>query len=259
MIALWRRELRVLLLSPAGLGVLAIWMFLVGAVFLMELAGFEQAEQRALAIDDPALLSLLDVNDLLLASVNNHLTVVLLFLAPMLAMRSWSDGAVRDWLLQRAPSTSSFVVARACGATSMVGAMLLLTLPLPVFLAVVGRPAVGDAGVVVDVGQAIVSTGLVAAAGATFVALSAAVIVAVDNALAGAVLAFVVLMVLWVAPGGAGLTGPVVGEILNLVSPATHIEAGLRGLLRLSDVLYFAVVHLVATAVTIAMLRGRRR
>jgi hypothetical protein len=43
------------------------------------------------------------------------------------------------------------------------------------------------------------------------------------------------------------------------VSPATHIEAGLRGLLRLSDVLYFAVVHLVATAVTIAMLRGLRR
>jgi hypothetical protein len=259
MIALWRRELRVLLLSPAGIGVLAIWAFLVGAVFLMELAGFEQAEQRALAIDDPALLSLLDVNDLLLASVNNHLTVVLLFLAPMLAMRAWSDGAARDWLLQRAPSTSSFVVARAAGAASMVTAMVLLTLPLPVFLSIVGRPAVGDVGTVVDVGQAVVAMLLVAAAGSTFVAVSAALIVVVDNALAGAVLAFVVLMVLWVAPGGAALTGPVVGEVLTVVSPSTHIEAGLRGLVRLADVLFFVVVHVVATAVTITVLRGRRR
>ena len=108
-------------------------------------------------------------------------------------------------------------------------------------------------------GQAVVSMLLVAAAGSTFVALSAALIVVIDNALAGAVLAFVVLMVLWVAPGGAALTGPVVGEVLTVVSPSTHIEAGLRGLVRLADVLFFVVVHVVATAVTITVLRGRRR
>ena len=259
MIALLRRDFRLLVLSPGGIGLLALWAFLVGAVFLMELGGFEQAEQRALALGDPAILALLDVNDLLLASVHNNLTIVLLFLAPLLAMRANADGAARDWLLQRASSTTSFVVARSLAMAGMVGVLLLLTTPLPVLLSIIGRPAVGDVGVVVDVGQAIVATALVALAGTTFVLLSSAIVVVVDNALAGALVAFLVLVILWVAPGGSALVGPALGELLSFVSPSSHLESGLRGLLKPADVLWFVVVDAAAVMATVTVLEGRRR
>ena len=98
------RELRLLLWSPSGGLLLAVWSFLTGALFLLELVAFEQAEQRALQLADPGLLALLDFNDLLLAAVNNHLVVVLLFIGPLIGARLFADGAARDWLLHAAPS-----------------------------------------------------------------------------------------------------------------------------------------------------------
>ncbi len=259
MTALLRRDLRLLLVSPAGIGLVALWAFLVGAVFLMELAGFEQAEQRALAIGDPAILALLDVNDLLLASVHNNLTVVLLFLSPLLAMRVWSDGPARDWLLQRASSTTTFVLVRTLASAVVIVALLLATVPLPVFLALIGRPAVGDVGVVVDPGQAIVATAITACAGIAFVTVSSAVVVVIDNVLAGALVAFLVLVIAWVAPGGTALVGPTIGDVLVFISPASHIEAGLRGLLRVADFAWFAVVVAAAMVAMVTVLEGRRR
>ncbi len=258
MIALLRRDLRLLLLSPGGIGLLALWAFLVGAVFLMELGGFEQAEQRALALGDPTILAMLDVNDLLLAAVHNNLTVVLLFLSPLLAMRTWADGAARDWLLQRT-STITFVLARSLASSITIAALLALTVPLPVFLSLVGRPAVGDVGAVVDVGQAVVATGLVTLAGATFVLVSSAIVIVIDNALAGALVAFLALVVLWVAPGGTALVGPQVGEWLTFISPSSHLESGLRGLLKPADVLWFVVVDVAVVIATVAALERRRR
>lgn len=259
MFALLRRDLSLLLLSPGGIGLVALWAFLVGAVFMMELAGFEQAEQRALALGDPAILALLDVNDLLLASLHNNLAVTLLFLGPLLAMRAWNDGPARDWLLQRAPSVAAFVVARSVAVAVVVAVLVAVTLALPVFLASVGRPAVGQTGDIVDAGQALLAAFTVALAGTAFVVVAGAIVVVIDNVLAGALVAFLVLMIAWVAPGGSALVGPDLTTVLQLVSPATHLEAGLRGVVRAADVAFFVVVIVAAAAATTATLAGRRR
>ena len=46
--ALVVRELRQVLWTPAGLGLVAVWLFLAGSLFLVVGVAFEQAEQRAL-------------------------------------------------------------------------------------------------------------------------------------------------------------------------------------------------------------------
>jgi len=252
------RELRVALVGPGGLFLLGVWLFFAGSLFMTELFAFEQAEQRALALDDPAVLALIDVNTLLLASVMNNLTVVLLFLGPLIALRHWSDGAARDWLLQRAPSVLHLVTARSLAGAIGVAALVGVTLAFPLFLAAVGRPAAG-AGVVVDVGQTLSTAAVVAIAGVTFFLVSAFTVVAVDQGVAGAVVAFVVLVVLWVLPAGTAMLGPTLGPLVAELSPAVHLEPALRGVVDVGDLLYWLLMDAASIAGTTGVLQGRRR
>jgi hypothetical protein len=252
------RELRVALVGPGGIFLLGVWLFFAGSLFMTELFAFEQAEQRALALDDPAVLALIDVNTLLLASVMNNLTVVLLFLGPLVALRHWSDGPARDWLLQRAPSVLHLVGARSVVGALGVVVLVAVTLAFPLFLAAVGRPAAG-AGVIVDVGQTLTTAAVVGLAGVTFFLVSGAVVVAVDQGVAGAVIAFVVLVVLWLLPAGTAMLGPVLGPLVAELSPAVHLEPALRGVVDVGDLLYWLCMAAAAVAATTGVLQGRMR
>lgn len=259
MIGLLRRELRVVLWGPGGLFLAAVWLFLAGSLFMSELFAFEQAEQRALALNDPAVLALIDVNDLLLASVMNNLTVVLLFLGPLLALRHWSDGPARDWLLQRSPSVLHLVTARAAAGGITIGVLVGLTLAFPAFLALIGRPAIGATGAVIDVGQTTTATAVVAVAGLTFFLISGVFVVAIDAALAGAVVAFVALVLLWLLPTASVMLGPGVGPVVAELSPAVHLEAALRGTIDVGDALYWLCIDAACLAAMTALLDLRRR
>ena len=259
MTAIVARELRLLLLSPTGAALVAVWTFCCGALFLMDLTAFEQAEQRALATGDPALVALLDVNDLLLASVLDNVVVLFLFLAPLVAMRLFSDErAIRDWLLH-ASSPVAVAVGKLAAGLVVAGALAASTLSLPALLAVVGQPAAGTADPVVDVGQALVATVTVAACACCFVAVAAAVAAAVDVPLAAGVLAFLLLVVWWLAPGASSLVGPDVGRWLAWASPSSHLERGLRGVVDAGDIIWFAgVVAAAAVAAVAGVQRGTR-
>jgi len=258
MMALLRHELRTALWSPSGLLLVGVWLLFVGGFFASELVAFEQAEQRALALDDAAVLAMLDVNDLLLAAVLNNLVIVLLFLGPLLAMRQWSDGPARLWLLQRAPSLRAFVVARLGGQVVTVAVLVGLTLALPSTLAVLGQPATAAGNDVIDVAQTLVGTLVVVAAGASFSLLSAVVIAAVDQPLGGALVAFVVLVALWLVPSATPFVGPTLGSIVAALSPASHLERALRGVVHLGDVAYWLCLLLGCGVAVGGCVAGRR-
>lgn len=263
MSALLRRELRLLLLSPSGALLLAVWTFLAGALFLVELAAWEQGQQRALQLHDPAVLALLDFNDLLLASVNNHLVVVLLFMGPLLGARLFADGNARDWLLHAAPSTTTLALSKLLAGVVVTGVFVGATLALPIFLAVAGQagaPAAGGAGGdVVDVGQTLLGAFTLWLAGSSFVAVAAAVSARAGSAVVAALGSFLLLTVLWLVPGAGALAGPDVAAVLAFVSPSGHIEHGLRGVFDLSDVVYFASVFAGCAAACVVALDGERR
>ena len=255
--ALLRRELSVGLTSPLGLGLVAVWQFFAGALFMSELFAFEQAEQRALALDDPQLLALLDVNQLLLASVLNNMVVLLLFLGPLVALRHFSLGPADSWALQRAQPTQ-LALAKTAAASAQMLCLAALTLVFPVLIAVVGRSATG-AGPAVDVGHAVLASAVVGAAGVTFVTVSGAVVAVVEQPLAGALMALVLLVLLWVLPAATAYLGPSLGAIVSELSPAHHLEAALRGVVDVGDWGYFGGVVVAAVAVVVYALDRRRR
>ncbi len=264
MMAIVARELRLLLLSPSGAALLAVWTFLCGALFLVELSAWEQAQQRALQLGDPAVLALLDFNDLLLAAVQNHLVVVLLFLGPLLGARLFADGNARDWLLHAAPSSTSLVIGKLLAGAVVVFVLVAFTLGFPLFLALFGQGSAsggggGGGGAVVDVAQTLLASVIQWLAGTSFVAVAAVVAVRAPVPLAAALASFLVLTVLWLLPGAAPLAGPVLADVIAFCSPASHVERGLRGILAVDDVLWF--VGLIAGCATgaVVALDGARR
>jgi hypothetical protein len=259
-LAIAARELRLLAWSTTGVALFSLWCFCVGALFLMDLTAFEQAEQRALAAGDPALLRLLDVNDVLLSSVLGNVVVLLLFLAPLLAMRLGADDrATRDWLSFAAPRAELVALGKVAAGVVVTTTLAASTLVLPVLLSALGQPAPGSTDAIVDVGQSIVACATLAACAAAFVAVACAIGAFVDVALAAGLLSFLVLVVWWLLPGAAPLVGPDVGAWLVHASPASHLERGLRGVIDGGDVVFFAGVVVVATVTAaLATARGRR-
>lgn len=259
MTAIVARELRLLLWSPTGAALVAVWAFCCGALFLMDLTAFEQAEQRALAVGDPALVALLDVNDLLLASVLGNVVVLFLFLAPLVAMRLFADDrTTRDWLLH-ASSPPTVAGGKLVAGLVVVIGLAASTLTLPALLAALGQPAAGSLDPVVDIGQALVATATVAACACCFVSVALAIAAAVDVPLAAGVLAFLVLVVWWLVPGAESLVGPDVGRWLTWASPSSHLERGLRGVVDAGDVVWFGgVVGAAAIAVVAGVQRSTR-
>jgi hypothetical protein len=134
-----------------------------------------------------------------------------------------------------------------------------LTLAFPALLAVIGRPAVGVDGGVVDVGQTLTATVVVGLAGLTFFLVSSVAVVAVEQALAGAIVAFVVLVLLWLLPSAAVMLGPTVGPLVTDLSPAVHLEAALRGTVDVGDLLYWLFIDAAALAALTGLLDLRRR
>ncbi len=255
LLALLRRELRLLLLSPSGMALLAVWCFLTGALFLVELSAWEQGQQRALQLNDPQILALLDFNDLLLAAVNNHLVVVLLFMGPLLGARLFADGNAKDWLLHASPSTSTLALSKLLAGVVVVAVFTGVTLALPIFLSVAGQ----SNGDVVDKGQTLLGAFTLWLAGASFTAVAAAVSARAASAVVAALGSFLMLTVLWMLPGAGALATPVVADVLTFVSPSTHIEHGLRGVFDVSDVVYFAAVIAGSAVACVVALDGERR
>ena len=254
------RELRLLLWSPSGALLLAVWTFLCGALFLLELTAFEQAEQRALQLGDPAVLALLDFNDLLLASVNNHLVVVLLFLGPLIGARLYADGPTRDWMLHACPSLWMVVYGKLYAGIIVMAALVAVTLGLPFFLMMAGQGAAQQASaVVVDVGQTLLSMITVWLAGVSFISVGAAIAARTNTPLAAALGSFLLLLVLWLLPGAAGLLGPGLADVAVFLSPASHVENGLRGVLCAADVLWFLTVIASSCVACGVALDGARR
>ncbi len=252
------RELRLLLWSPSGALLLSVWTFLTGALFLLELTAFEQAEQRALQLGDPSVLALLDFNDLLLAAVSQHLIVVLLFLGPLIGARLFGDGASREWLLHAAPSLRAIVMGKLGAGVVVVAVLVGCTLALPLFLSVAGQGTQGE-GVVVDPAQTLLAALTVTLAGSAFVVVAAVVAARSQAPLAAALGSFLLLLVLWLLPGAAGLLPPELADVVVFVSPASHVENGLRGLLSFGDLLWFGSLIGAAGAGCGVALDGARR
>ena len=260
-LAVLTRELRILFGTPLAWGALGAFSLVTALLFWLELLSFEVAQQRAMAVNDPSVLSLLDFNDLLFGSVLVHSQILLIFVVPLLTMRLFADETrqgTMELLLSAPVRTSHVVLGKISGVFVILGLMGAVLLLYPALLQVFGRAAVQGDGVV-DWGQALLGVTGVVACGALYASIGAAISAGTKSPSVAALVTGLSLVGVWfgasTASGAEGLAGPV----LSWMGPGQHMERMARGILALPDVVYFASGVVAFTFIAHRLVENGRR
>lgn len=248
---IYRRELRSYLTSPAVYAFAALWFFLSGLIFYGIITQFADASVSAEVRRNVGLekvnYTLHVVGQLFLA-----MHFLLIFLVPIFTMRLLAEEKRSGTfeLLKSLPFTDHDIVAgKFLAAYTLVTALILGSLVYVLVMWRYGQPempvvAVAYAGV------------LLASAGYVAIGLFASAVT--ENQIVAAIVAFVALLAFFLIgditlPASSGWT-----RVLELLSLRYHTEHFTRGLLRLEDMVFFALLVLAFLFLTCRALELRR-
>jgi len=228
--AVARRELGSYFSSPLAYVVTFFFLFVCGLLFYQSLAG-QQATIRP---------------------VDSTIMTILLLLAPLLSMRLLAEEqrtGTLELLLTAPVRDGEVVVGKFLGALGLLAVMIALTLLYPVILYLWGRP---DSGEVIGGYLAVVLFGAAALAIGLFASSLT------QNQIVSAVIAFAVMLVLWVLDTVVQPIGGPVGSVLTYLAVYPHISDMAQGVINTKDVLYYVSLIVGALFLATRSLEARR-
>ena len=240
------RELRSLMLSPLAWAVLAVIQGVTAWLFLVQVDLFMQIQPRLDRM--PATPG---VTDLVVAPLLGKAALVLLLTMPILTMRLLSEefrSGTFSLLLSAPVSMTQITLGKYLGLLGFVALVLLLIALMPLSLLAGGGLDMGKlaAGLL---GTALVAAGL-AAIGLYLSSLTSRPAVA-------AAATYGISLFLWIShsTGGAAEQG---NGLFAWLSLTHHYQFLLKGLVRSTDLVYFALLVTVPVILTILRLDNKR-
>ncbi len=229
----FRKELYGMFMSPI--------FYVVGFIFLVISAIFFELLLAQLVMvsfqvaEHPELMGEFSMMELLLRYFLGNLSVVMLFIAPLLTMRLYAEerksGTIE--LLFTYPVTDAAAVAgKFAACLTALSVLIAATLPGVIAVALISTPAwkvilSGYAGMFL--------------LGAAFLSLGTFASTLTRNQIIAAVISFGVLLVLWFTGGAKAWAGPTWGSVLEYVSVSKHFEGLSKGLIDSRDILFYLV------------------
>ena len=241
-IAIARRELLSFFMSPVAYLVIAGFLLLGGYFFFWYLSEFNQYLMRAQQMAMMGQNQSISLNQIVEAFFRT-LTLVLVFLVPLLTMRLFAEEKRRGTfeLLVTSPiSVSSIVLGKFLGVAVTLLIMIVLVSIFPMLLIVHANPEVPP------IFLGMLGT-FVCAVG--FASVSMAASSFTENQVIAGVVGIVSLLLLYVISAPAESVGGAIGEILKYLSPTDQSEEMMKGVLSLKSAVYF--VSLICTGIFI--------
>jgi ABC-2 type transport system permease protein len=225
------REARSLLSSPVAYVAAALAVAIFGLFFTAELSDLTQAR---------------------LDGWFESSAIVLLFLAPVLAMRSLAEeqrSGSLDVLRAGPIADLTIVVGKFLGLASVYVLILVATLPAPLLVerwagTEEGPLLTGYLGLLL-LGLASLGVGLLASACSSHQAVAA-------------VIGFVALVVLWMLQGLSDVFAGTTSDVLAALGTTSYLAPLNRGLLRLDGVVYYVSVAFVTVLLAARVVEARR-
>lgn len=181
-----------------------------------------------------------------------NMAVILLLMAPMISMRLFAEeqrARTLELLLTSPISDAGIVLGKFLASALLLGMMLALTLHFPIALIVLGNPD----------GLPILSGYLgIFLMGCAFLAIGMLTSTWTQNQIVAAISAFSISLLLWFLGASSSLAGAGLGQVLTYLSLNTHYESFAKGLLSLSDLLYYASLIGILLFMTVRSLETRR-
>jgi ABC-2 type transport system permease protein len=230
--AICKRELLAFFVSPIAYFVITGFTLLVGFFFFNYLSYFARAMEMA------AMISMRggevpNLNQTVIEGVFQTMVVILVFLIPLLTMRTIAEEKRRgtfELLITSPVSVSQIVLGKFASIAIVLIVMLSVNLIFPALLIKYGNPEVlpilsGFLGVV------LCSLG--------FASIGMAVSSFTENQVVAGVASMVTLLLLYVIQAPAESLGGTAAEVFRYLSPIDQLQDLLRGIITLKSIAYF--------------------
>jgi ABC-2 type transport system permease protein len=222
------KELRSYFSSPIAYIIIGFFLLPFGVFFYLYLSSFVRESMQQAQFGRA-----MNVNQYVIRYVLQNASVIILFIMPMITMRTYSEekrsGTIE--LLLTSPLTDlEIILGKFFGALGLYIAMLAVTLPHIGILFLYGNPewrpvVAGYLGLLL-MGGAFVSLGLLISS-------------TTNNQIVAGIVTFVVFLLLWIIGWFADSAGPTIGPITSWLSITEHFDDFSKGIIDTKHVLYY--------------------
>jgi ABC-2 type transport system permease protein len=228
-LAIAGKELRSYFASPIAYIIIGLFALLFGWFFYVYLHVFVEQSQRMSMMGGGNV----NVNEQMIRGVLQNAAVIILFVMPMITMRTYSEekrsGTIE--LLLTSPLTDfEIIVGKFLGAMGLFCAMLLVTMIDVAILFRLGNPewrpiAAGYLGLLL-MGGCFISVGLLISS-------------LTKNQIVAGFMTFAVFLMLWVINWLADSSGPTGQAILSFLSITDHFDDFTKGIIDTKHLAYY--------------------
>jgi len=246
-----RKELTSYFRSPIAYGVMAFFALIAGYFFYVAVVIFVQRgiESSLQGQEQP-----MDVNDWVIRPLFSNLSVIGLFLIPMITMRLFAEekrSGTIELLVTSPVRDMEIIIGKWLAAMILYASMLGLSVLSVLFLFAYGKPdwkpvAVGYLGLLLQ-GGALLAVG-------TFISTWT------KNQIVAGVAGFGVCLMLWVIDWVSSFQTSVQATVLSYISVLQHFDSFSKGVLDAKDIIYYIsaiFVGLFLTGRSLESLRWR--
>jgi ABC-2 type transport system permease protein len=228
-LAIADKELRSYFASPIAYIIIGLFALLFGWFFYMFLTVFMRQSEQMMQFGGGAT----NINQQMIRGVLQNSAVIILFVMPMITMRTYSEekrsGTIE--LLLTSPVTDfQIIMGKFLGAMGLYAAMLLVTVLYMALLFVYGNPewrpvVAGYLGLLLM--------------GGCFIAVGLLISSLTKNQIVAGFLTFAVFLMLWVINWIGDSSGPTTQAIVSYLSITEHFDDFARGIIDTKNVVYY--------------------
>lgn len=228
-IAIADKELRSYFASPIAYIIIGLFSLLFGWFFYMYLTVFVRQSEQMMQFGGGAA----NINQQMIRGVLLNSSVIILFVMPMITMRTYSEekrsGTIE--LLLTSPITDlQIILGKFFGALGLYVAMLLVTMLYMGILFYFGNPewrpiVAGYLGLLL-LGSCFISAGLLISS-------------MTKNQIVAGIVTFAVFLMLWVINWIGESSGPTTQAIVSYLSITEHFDDFARGIIDTKHVVYY--------------------
>ncbi|HCW75272.1 MAG TPA: ABC transporter [Candidatus Marinimicrobia bacterium] len=237
-VTIFRRELNAYFVSPMAYVVMVFFFALASVFFYLFLASFLQNQQMIqMQAQQSGRFQPVNVNLMLIRGLLMNLSVISLFMIPMITMRSFSEdrrNGTMELLLTSPLTNWQIILGKYFAALTLYAAMIGTTLVYMVILFVYGDPELlpiisGYLGLFLF--------------GAALVAIGIFVSSLTENQLVAALVTFVVMLLLWLV-GALGTFNSTnwTQQVLQYLSTIEHLDDFVKGVFDTRHLVYYVTL-----------------
>jgi ABC-2 type transport system permease protein len=230
-LAIAQKELKSYFAGPIAYIAIGLWALLYGYFFVAILQFFvRQSMQMGQMGQGPQSMN---VNQQLIRPLLQNVTIMILFVMPMVTMRTYSEekrsGTIE--LLLTSPLTDfQIIMGKFLGAMALYGVMLLVTTIQIGVLFIYGNPE----------WKPIVTAYLgLLLLGGCFISMGLLISSVTKNQIVAGMVTFAVFLLLWIITWIGSFSGPTVDQLTQYLSIIDHLDDFSKGVVDTKHVIYY--------------------